>query len=34
LLCHHCNCALGMARDDPALLRAMADYIESHRPVE
>ena len=34
LLCHHCNIALGGARDDPALLRAMADYIERHRTVE
>lgn len=30
ILCHHCNCALGHAKDDPSLLRAMADYIEAH----
>jgi hypothetical protein len=34
LLCHLCNITLGMARDDPALLRAMADYVERHRLVE
>lgn len=28
LLCRKCNSALGHANDDPALLRAMADYIE------
>lgn len=31
LLCRHCNHALGNAKDDPALLRAMADYLELHR---
>lgn len=30
-LCRHCNMALGHAKDDPFLLRAMADYIEFHR---
>jgi hypothetical protein len=29
LLCHHCNIALGLAEDDPRLLRLMADYLES-----
>jgi Recombination endonuclease VII len=27
LLCHHCNTALGHARDNPAILRAMIDYL-------
>lgn len=27
-LCDRCNRALGQVKDDPALLRAMADYIE------
>jgi hypothetical protein len=31
VLCGRCNTALGMARDDPAVLRRMADYIESHQ---
>lgn len=31
LLCDRCNTALGHLRDDPALLRAAADYIEAHR---
>jgi hypothetical protein len=28
LLCHECNRALGIMKDDPALLRAAADYLE------
>lgn len=28
LLCHHCNVALGRMADDPARLRAAADYLE------
>ena len=28
ILCHHCNIAIGMARDNPSLLREMADYVE------
>jgi hypothetical protein len=28
VLCKHCNTALGYARDDPATLRALADYLE------
>lgn len=31
ILCNGCNRALGYARDDPTVLRAMADYIERHR---
>lgn len=27
LLCHHCNCALGNAFDNPDRLRALADYL-------
>ena len=27
-LCHSCNHALGHVRDDPALLRRMADYLD------
>lgn len=30
LLCHHCNHGLGHFMDDPAALRAAADYIEKH----
>ncbi len=30
ILCHHCNLALGHAKDNPKLLRKMADYIESY----
>ena len=30
LLCHHCNTLLGLAGDDPARLRAAAEYLEKH----
>lgn len=32
LLCFRCNNALGDLDDDPALLRAAADYLEQHDP--
>lgn len=28
LLCSNCNVALGMLKDDPAVLRRMADYLD------
>lgn len=31
ILCGRCNTALGMANDDPDLLRRLADYLEGHR---
>lgn len=30
LICTNCNHALGKAREDPAILRAMAEYLERH----
>lgn len=29
LLCQNCNRGLGLLGDDPALMRALADYVES-----
>lgn len=31
VLCHGCNSSLGYAYEDPARLRALADYIEGHK---
>jgi hypothetical protein len=31
LLCRDCNWALGKTRDDPGVLRALAEYVERHR---
>lgn len=31
LLCGTCNAMLGHAKEDPAILRAAADYLEKHR---
>lgn len=30
LTCRNCNIMLGMARNDPAVLRAAADYLEAY----
>jgi len=29
-LCHRCNTVLGYVRDDPEMLKSLADYLESH----
>lgn len=29
-LCNKCNTAIGLAGEDPAILRALADYLEAH----
>lgn len=33
LLCAKCNQALGLLNDDPDILRALADYLESHQTI-
>jgi len=30
ILCHGCNIALGAAKENPAVLRGLADYAEKH----
>jgi hypothetical protein len=30
LLCHQCNCAIGLLKDDPARIRALLAYVETH----
>lgn len=32
LLCHHCNLAVGYAKDDPELLEALAAYLRAGVP--
>jgi hypothetical protein len=34
LLCFNCNGGLGQFKDDPAVLRAAADYVERHRELQ
>lgn len=29
ILCHHCNITIGSAKDNPSILRAAADYLET-----
>lgn len=31
LLCHNCNRALGLLKDDAALLRKAANYLDTYR---
>lgn len=31
ILCHHCNTMIGYGRDDPAVLRLAADYLDRSR---
>lgn len=33
ILCDDCNKAIGLMNDDPARLRAAADYLDSHSPL-
>lgn len=31
IICHPCNAALGMVRDNPTTLRALAEYLEKNK---
>ncbi len=31
LLCHHCNAALGMLREDPIIIESLLNYINSYK---
>lgn len=33
LLCHNCNSAIGLLRDDPKIIAAAADYVRLHRQM-
>jgi hypothetical protein len=33
-LCHRCNRAIGLLRDDPKVLRATVQYVERHRQLQ
>jgi hypothetical protein len=33
LLCFQCNTMIGKAKDNPAILRAGADYVERHKAL-
>ncbi len=30
ILCHYCNMAIGLAEDNPAMLRRMAEYLDRY----
>ena len=34
LLCHHCNTALGLFKDNPELLQAAIEYLEVHNELK
>lgn len=34
LLCHDCNHAIGQAKESPAILYGLIDYLQTHQAVE
>jgi len=34
ILCHHCNTMIGLAKENPSILRKAAEYLEKHQEAQ